>query len=152
MSFKNWYSYFHYVGSVLLLLCPALPVFAQSVAYATPAPTILVEIRCKPGTADRWQAEFAKEMLPAIQDVIKNGGGITRFTYMEPVLPASRYDFILIFEVKTFGDLDIKKPWPHYVALARRVGEARSEQINGNLDGWEEDVKVTVMRTFDGGR
>jgi len=152
MPDKNVNNYFLHLGFVLLLLCLASPVFAQSAARATPAPTILVEIRCKPGTADRWQAEFEKEMLPAIQDVIKNDGGITRFTYLEPVLPASRYDFILIFEVKTFGDLDIKKPWPHYVALARRVGEARSEQINGNLDSWEEDVKVTVMRTFKGGR
>jgi hypothetical protein len=59
---------------------------------------------------------------------------------------------ILIFEVRTFGDLDTKKPWPHYVALARRVGEARSEQINGSLNSLEADVKVTVMRTFDGGR
>jgi hypothetical protein len=152
MSYKNLSNYLHNLDFVPLLICLVSPVFAQSVANATPAPTILVEIRCKPGTADRWQAEFEKEMLPAIQDVIKNGGGISRFTYMEPVLPASRYDFILIFEVKTFGDLDVKKPWPHYVALARRVGEARSEQINDNLDNLEEDVKVTVMRTFDGGR
>lgn len=134
-----------------LISAPSTSLFAQSTAASlAPAPTILVEIRCKPGTADKWQAEFEKEMLPSIQDVIKNGGGITKFNFMEAVLPAARYDFILIFEVKTFSDLDVKQPWPHYVALARRVGEGRAEQINNELDSWEEDVKVTIMRSFDG--
>lgn len=144
-----------YIRLVVLLFCFVylLPVTlsAQSaVPSPAPAPTIMVQIRCKPGTADRWQTEFEKEILPSIQEVIKNDGGITRFSYLEAVLPAASFDFVLLFEVKTLGALDVKRPWPHYVALARRVGGARAEQILCEMGGWEEDVKVTVMRSFNG--
>jgi hypothetical protein len=130
----------------------AMPLHAQapSSGATSPAPTIMVQIRCKPGTADQWQAAFEKDMLPAIQEVINKGEGITRFSYLEPVLPASPIDFVLLFQLKTLGGLDTKQPWPHYVALARRVGEARAEQIQGELGSWEDDVKVTLMRSHDG--
>lgn len=144
-----------YIRLALSLFCFVypLPVILSAQAAAAspaPAPTLMVQIRCKPGTADQWQADFEKEILPSIREVIKNDGGITRFSYLEAVLPASPFDFVLLFEVKTLGALDVKQPWPHYVALAGRVGEARAEQILGEMGGWEQDVKVTVMRSYNG--
>ena len=137
------------LSSCFLCLLPVI-VSAQSAGPGpAPAPTLVVQIRCKPGTADRWQDDFEKAILPSIQEVIKSDGGITKFTYLEAALPAAAFDFVLIFQVKTLGALDVKRPWPHYVALARRVGEARAAQILEEMGGWEEDVKVTVMRTFE---
>ena len=147
-------SYSRYIRPMLWFFCflcllPAI-LSAQSAAPSpAPAPTLVVQIRCKPGTADHWQADFEKEILPSIQEVIKSDGGITKFIYLEAVLPGTPFDFVLIYEVKTLGALDVKRPWPHYVALARRVGEARAAQILKEMGGWEEDVKVTVMRTFE---
>jgi len=149
----------YYPAQVLLLLL-SLSFFcvasrAQTVsegAKTSSAPTIMVQIRCKPGTADQWQAEFEKEMLPAIQEVISKGDGIIRFSYLEAVLPAAPVDFVLLFQLKTLGGLDTKQPWPHYVALARRVGEARAEQIQGELGSWEDRVKVTIMRSYESPR
>jgi len=143
-----------YARLVLLPFCfvcllPAI-LSAQSAGPSpSPAPTLIVQIRCKPGTADRWQDAFEKEILPSIQEVIKSDAGITKFTYLEAVLPAAPFDFVLIFQVKTLGALDVKRPWPHYVALARRVGAARAARIVAEMAGCEEDVKVTVMRTFE---
>jgi len=114
------------------------------------APAILVEIKCKSGTADRWLADFEKEILPSIQDVIQNGGEITHFSYVESVLPGSSFEFILIYQMKSFGSLDRKAPWPHYVALARRLGQARATEVLTEMGGWEESVRVTLVRTSPG--
>jgi len=115
---------------VALLFAEALP--AQSPA---PSPAIMVQIRCKPGTAELWLADFEKEVLPSIQEVISKGDGITRFSYFEAALPAQPFDFVLLFEVKSLGSLDTKRAFPHYVALFRRVGAAHGEQILKEMGG-----------------
>ena len=125
---------------------PALP--AQTPASSSPA--IMVQIRCKGGTAELWLAEFEKEILPSIQEAISKGDGITKFSYLEAALPGQPFDFVLLFEVKTLGSLDTKRPFPHYVALFRRVGAARGEQILNEMTGWEQDVKVTIVRAHNG--
>jgi hypothetical protein len=140
-----------HAGFVLLLLCslssltPALP--AQAPASF---PAIMVQVRCKGGTAERWLAEFAKEILPSIQEAISQGDGITKFSYFEAALPGQPFDFLLVFEVKTLGSLDTKQPFPHYVALFRRVGQARGLEMLSEMTGWEQDVKVTIVRTHNG--
>jgi hypothetical protein len=35
----------------------------------------MVEIRCKPVAADKWQADFDKKILHSSEEVIKNGDG-----------------------------------------------------------------------------
>jgi hypothetical protein len=120
---------------------------AQSAPPAGTAatPALMVQIKCKPGTADLWQAEFEKEIVPAIQEAIAKGDGFTKFTYYESVLP-SQVDFILVYEAKSFGGLDVKRPFPHYAALYRRVGPARAAQILSEMGSWEADAKVTLVR------
>jgi hypothetical protein len=105
----------------------------------------MVQIKCKPGTADLWQAEFEKEIVPSIQEAIAKGDGFTKFTYYESVLP-SQVDFILVYEAKSFAGLDVKRPFPHYAALYRRVGPARAAQILAEMGAWEADAKVTLVR------
>ena len=130
---------------VALLFAEALP--AQS---PTSSPAIMVQIRCKPGTAELWLADFENEILPSIQEAISKSEGITRFSYFEAALPAQPFDFVLLFEVKSLGSLDTKQPFPHYAALFRRVGAAQGEQILKEMGGWEQDVKVTVVRSHNG--
>jgi hypothetical protein len=144
-----------FTGLVLLFLSAALffttPSRAQSSAQSsTSSPAIMVQIKCKPGAAELWLGEFEKEILPSIQEVISKGEGITRFSYVEAALPAQQFDFVLVFEVKTLGALDTKRPYPHYAALFRRVGAARGEQILSEMGGWEQDVKVTIVRSHNG--
>ena len=110
----------------------------------------MVQIRCKPGTAELWLAEFEKEILPSIQEVISKNDGITRFSYFEAALPGQPFDFVLLFEVRSLGSLDTKRPFPHYAALFRRVGAAHGEQILKEMGGWEQDVKVTIVRSHNG--
>jgi hypothetical protein len=141
----------YFPGLVLLLfsasLFCAVPLLGQS---PSSSPAIMVQIRCKPGAAELWLADFEKEILPSIQEVISKDEGITEFSYFEAALPAQRFDFILIFQVKTLGALDTKRPYPHYAALFRRVGAARGEQILTEMGGWEQDVKVTIVRSHKG--
>lgn len=120
---------------------------AQSLASS---PAIMVQIRCKAGTAELYQAAFEKEILPSIQEAISKGDGITRFSYFEAALPGQAFDFVLLFEIKSLGSLDTKRPFPHYVALFRRVGAARGEQILNEMTGWEQDVKVTIVHSHNG--
>jgi hypothetical protein len=118
----------------------------------TSSPAMLVQIKCKPGTAELWLAEFKKEILPSVQEAIAKGDGITSFSYMETVLPAQPFDFVLLYEVKTLGALDTKRPFPHYAALFRRVGAVRGGQILKEMGAWEEEVRVTIVYAHGGVR
>lgn len=137
-------------GFVLLFLlavsflAPVLP--AQSPA----SPAIMVLVRCKSGTADLYQAALEKEIIPSIQEAISKGDSITKFSYFQAALPGQPVDFVLLFEVKTLGGLDTKRPWPHYVALFRRVGSTRGAEILTEMTSWEQDVKVTIVHTHTG--
>ena len=138
---------------VMLLFLAFLFFFAADLSAQAPAsssPAIMVQIRCKGGTAELWLAEFEKEILPSIQEAINKGDGITKFSYFEAALPGQPFDFVLLFQLKTLGSLDAKRPFPHYVALFRRVGAARGEQVLSEMTGWEQDVKVTIVRSHNG--
>lgn len=140
-----------YARRMLLLFC-SVWVFAATLPAQSPAssPAIMVQIKCKPGTAQPWGAEFEKEILPSIQEAISKGDGITKFTYLEAALPGQSFDYVLVFEVKTLASLDTKQPFPHYVVLFRRVGQARGLQILNEMTGWEQEVKVTVVHSHSG--
>ena len=125
------------LGMAAMMLCSA----------ASAAPALIVEIKCKPGTADLWQAEFQKEIKPAIDEAIAKGDGFTKFTYVEAALPFQQFDFLLVYESKSFAGLDVKRPFPHYLALYHRVGSERAKQILGEMGSWEAEVHVTIGRT-----
>ena len=97
-------------------------------AECTAAPALIVEIKCKPGTADLWQAEFDKEILPAINESIAKGDGFTRFFHIEAALPFQQFDFVLVYEFKSFAGLDIKRPFPHYLALYHKSNPTKGQQ------------------------
>lgn len=137
-------------GLVLTLLCLAVFSSAGMRAQATgisSSPAMMAQIKCKPGTADLWQAEFEKEIVPSIQEAIAKKDGFTRFYYFESALPYQQFDFVLVYEAKSFSGLDAKRPFPHYAALYRRVGAVRAQQILSEMSAWEQDVHVTLVRT-----
>jgi hypothetical protein len=141
-------------GFLLALVCcvafSSTAMRAQPPAFALSAsPALMVQIKCKPGTADLWQAEFEKEIVPSIQEAIAKGDGFTSFTYFESALP-SQVDFVLVYESKSFSGLDTKRPFPHYAALYRRVGPARAQQILGEMGSWEQETKITLVRAHHG--
>lgn len=109
------------------------------------SPAIMVQVKCKPGTADLWLAALEKDIVPAVKDAIAKGDGFTRFTYLDAALP-QQYDFTLIYESTSFSGLDTRRPFPHYAALYRRVGPARAQEILSEMTSWEADAKVTIVR------
>ena len=130
-------------AAILFFVAPS---WAQSVPPANTSSAIMVQVKCKPGTAELWQAEFEKEIVPSIRDAIAHHDGYTRFSWYEAALPAQPFDFILVYESTSFSALDVKRPVPHFAALARRVGPDRARQILGEMTGWEAGATVTIVR------
>jgi hypothetical protein len=124
-------------GLAGLVLCSA--------AFADPA--LIVQIKCKPGTAELWAADFEKEMVPAIKDAIAKGDSYSRFHYAQAALPGQNFDFLLVYEAKSFAGLDVKRPFPQNLALVRRVGPERARQILGEMVSWEAEVHVSLAHT-----
>ena len=110
------------------------------------AAVIMVEIQCKPGTAEAWREAFVKEILPSIREAIRKGDAFTNFTYFEAPLPAQDLDFVLLFELKSFSSLDTRRIPPHYVVLFQRLGPERGEALLKEMGGWEEKVTVRILR------
>lgn len=142
-------------GLLLTLACCVM--FSSAAMRAQPpasgassSPALMVQIKCKPGTADLWQAEFENEIVPSIQEAISKGDGFTKFSYFDAALPYQQFDFVLVYEAESFSGLDTKRPFPHYAALYRRVGPARAQQILSEMAAWEQEVKVTIVRTHSG--
>jgi len=137
----------HIAAAAIALLCLAVPAQPQTAPAAHTTSAIMVQVKCKPGAADLWQAEFEKEIVPSIQDAIAHHDGYTRFTWYEAALPYQPFDFVLVYESSSFSALDAKRPIPHFAALARRVGPARAQQILAEMGSFEADAKVTIVRT-----
>lgn len=131
-------------AAALVFALLAAPGWAQPPANTASA--IMVQVKCKPGTAELWQAEFEKEIVPSIQDAIAHHDGYTRFTWYETALPSQPFDFVLVYESTSFSELDAKRPVPHFAALARRVGPDRAKQILGEMLSWEAGANVTIVR------
>jgi hypothetical protein len=108
-------------------------------------PAILVQIRCKPGTADLWRADFEQHVRPAIDEVLARGDTFTRFQLLTPALPAQGFDFVLLYTGKTFAELDQPRPFPQYVALFQREGAVRTLAALREMGSLEDHVSVTLV-------
>jgi len=136
----------------LFFLCAVLILSPRLTAQTSQAPAssavIMVEIQCKPGTADRWRESFEKEILPAIREAIQKGDVFTNFTYLEAPLPVQDIDFVLLFELKSFASLDTRRLPPHYEVLVRRLGPERLAALEKETGNLEKSVRVSVMRSY----
>lgn len=134
---------------VLFLLCFIL-ILSGILAAQTPPSTavIMVEIQCQPGTADQWREAFEKDIVPAIREAIQKGDAFASFSYLEAPLPAQDIDFILLFELKSFGALDARRIPPHYQVLLRHLGPERFAALMKEMGNWEKTVRVSILRSY----
>ena len=146
--------------SCMLFVCSSLilpslaPWFSDKgfgmLAAQTPPSTgvIMVEIQCKPGAADQWREAFERDVVPAIREAIQKGDAFTNFSYLEAPVPAQDIDFVLLFEVKSFASLDIRRIPPHYEVLLRRHGPERFAALMKEMGNWEKTVRVNILRSY----
>jgi protein-S-isoprenylcysteine O-methyltransferase Ste14 len=123
---------------------PSLSIDKQSLPTVT-EPGILVQIRCKPGTASLWEADFNQHIKPAIDEVIAHGNTYTGFQFIKATLPWQSFDFILLYTGKTFAGLDHPVPPPQYVALFQREGSLRALAVLKEMSSYEDQVTVTLI-------
>jgi len=133
----------------LLFLCSVL-ILPGTLGAETPKSTavVIVEIQCKAGTAEQWREAFEKEVVPAIREAIQKGDAFTNFSFLEAPLPAQDVDFILLFELKSFGALDTRRIPPHYEALLRHLGPEHFAALMKEMEDWEKTVRVTILRSY----
>ncbi|HEY1205285.1 MAG: isoprenylcysteine carboxylmethyltransferase family protein [Bryobacteraceae bacterium] len=135
----------------LLLVVAATVAAVPAVSVDRPAPpaltqpAVLVQIRCKPGTAYQWRAAFDQHVKPAIDEVIARGDTFTDFQFIEAALPWQSFDFVLLYTGKTFAGLDRPSPFPHYVALFQREGSLRALTALKEMGSYEDQVTVTLV-------
>jgi protein-S-isoprenylcysteine O-methyltransferase Ste14 len=129
-----------------------LPAMSRDIALSTKTePAILVQIRCKPGTADLWRADFDQHIRPAIEDVLARGDTFTGFQFLQPVLPWQGFDFVLLYTGASFAGLDRPRPFPQYVALFQREGSLRTLAALKEMGSWEDQVSVTLVHSSRSG-
>ena len=109
---------------------------------------IMVQIQCNLGTADQWREAFEKEEVPVIREIVKKGDTFTSFTYFEAPLPAQEVDFILLFELKSFGSLDVRQIPPHWEGLIRRLGPEGFATYEKKMGTYEKTVRVSILRSY----
>jgi len=133
----------------LSFLCSVLFLPGKLVAQ-TPASTavIIVQIQCNPGTSAQWLEAFEKQEVPVIREVVRKGDTFTGFTYFEAPLPAQDVDFILVFELKSFGSLDVRQIPPHWEGLIRRLGPERYAAYEKQMGAYEKTVRVNILRSY----
>jgi protein-S-isoprenylcysteine O-methyltransferase Ste14 len=132
---------------VVAVTAAGLPALSVDHAASRPAvePAILVQIRCKPGMASQWRADFNEHLRPAIDEVIARGDFFTGFQLIEPALPWQSFDFVLLFTGKTFAGLDQPRPFPHYLALLAREGSLRTLAAVKEMGSYEDHATVTLV-------
>jgi len=108
-------------------------------------PAILVEIRCKPGTAELWREDFEQHLRPAIEEAVGQPGSYTSFQFLEPALPGQGFDFALLYTGTSFASLDQPRIFPQYVALVDREGPARALATVREMSQWEDHVTVSLV-------
>jgi hypothetical protein len=137
----------HFAVLSLLVFCSLVFLPKTLVAQdSASSAAVMVEIQCKPGTADAWREAFVKDILPSIHAAIRRGDAFTNFAYFEAPLPAQDFDFVLLFELKSFSSLDTRRIPPHYEVLFRRLGPERAEALLKEMGGWEQKVTVRILR------
>ncbi|MGA3135964.1 MAG: methyltransferase [Terracidiphilus sp.] len=117
----------------------------QPAGAAVNRPAILVEIRCKSGTALLWRASFDRNIRPAIDEVIARGDSFTDFEIIEPALPGQSFNFILLYGGKSFAGLDKPSPFPHYVTMFEREGTLRGLSALKEMTRDEDQASVTLV-------
>jgi protein-S-isoprenylcysteine O-methyltransferase Ste14 len=132
---------------VVAATAAALPAVSvdRTAPTASTEPAILVQIRCKPGTAPLWRAAFEEHVKPAIDEVIARGGSFTGFQLIEPALPWQSFDFVLLYSGGSFAGLDRASPFPHYVAVFQREGTLRALTALKEMASYEDRVTVTLV-------
>jgi hypothetical protein len=137
------------VALCLLSVCSALATPGRLTAQ-TPqsSAVVMVEIQCKPGTADKWLEEFETNEVPAIREAIKKGDTYSGFTYFEAPLVAQDVDFVLVFEAKSFASLDVRRIPPHIELLLQHLGPERFEALQKQTGEWEQKVTVRILRAY----
>jgi len=138
-----------FMALCFLLMCAVL-ILSGTLPAQTPPSTavVMVEIQCKPGTADQWRESFEKEIVPAIREAIQKGDVFTNFSYLEAPVPAQDIDFVLLFEAKSFGSLDTRRIPPHYEVLLRRLGPERFAALMKEMGSFEKTVRVSILRSY----
>jgi hypothetical protein len=121
-------------------------------AQSLPTPTLVVQIKFRPGAAEHWKKAFQENIVPSIQEAIEKGDEITRFAYFETIVPGQPYDFLLLLQSRSFAFFDQPRPAPHYKALFRRVGPERGDKILEEMGSWEQAVSVSLLRGYEGRR
>jgi len=132
---------------VLAITVAGLPALSEDKqpAPAVTEPGILVQIRCKPGTAFLWEADFNQHIRPAIEEVIAHGNTYTGFQFIKAALPAQPFDFMLIYTGKSFAALDKPAAPPQYAALFQREGTIRALSVLKEMLSYEDQVTVTIV-------
>jgi len=115
---------------------------------AQTSPVIMVEIQCNPGTAEQWREAFEKNEVPIIREIVQKGDAFASFTYFEAPLPAQEVDFVLLFELKSFGGLDVRQMPPHMERLLRRLGPERFSAYEKEMGTFEKTVRVRILRSY----
>jgi hypothetical protein len=108
-------------------------------------PAILVEIRCKPGTAELWREDFEQHLRPAIEEAVGQPGSYTSFQFLEAALPGQGFDFALLYTGTSFAGLDQPRIFPQYVALINREGPVRALATAREMGQWEDHVTVSLV-------
>jgi hypothetical protein len=129
------------VGTLIAL--PAVTHSASSQHRTEPA--ILVQIRCKPGTADLWRDDFEQHIRPAIEEAISHDDGFTDFQFLQAALPGQGFDFALLYSGKTYASLDQPRIPPQYVAMMQREGAMRTLATAREMGTWEDHVTVSLV-------
>jgi hypothetical protein len=111
-------------------------------------PVVMVQIQCNPGTADQWREAFEKQEVPVIREVVRKGDVFTNFTYFEAPIPAQDVDFILLFELKTFASLDVRRIPPHWEELLHRLGPEGFAAYEKEVGSYEKVVRVSLLRSY----
>jgi len=148
----GWRRYLYQIPGWLTLVLVITGTLAGLPAVTHSAPTphltepaILVQIRCKPGTADLWREDFEQHIRPAIEESISRGDGYTSFEFLQPALPGQGFDFALLYTGKTYAALDQPRIPPQYLALLDREGTVRTLATVREMAAWEDQVTVSLV-------
>lgn len=133
----------------LSTVCSISALAGRLAAQAPPSnPVILVQIQCNPGMADQWREAFEKQEVPVIREIVRKSDVFTNFTYFEAPIPSQEVDFILLFELKTFGLLDVRQIPPHWEELLHRLGPEGFAAYEKEVGSYEKVVRVSILRSY----
>jgi hypothetical protein len=131
-----------FLGAALIL---SFPLNAQT---PPSSPVVMVQIQCPPGTADQWREAFEKEEVPLLREAVRKGDVFTGFTYFESPLVAQDVDFVLLFELKSFGSFDTRRLPPHWEGLIRHLGPEGYAAYMKQMGTYEKTVRVSIFRSY----